>query len=45
MALKTVHYTNEKFRDCLIRIAVLCRETEICTFVNAFDDLEALFNH
>ena len=44
IALKSVQYTNNKFRDCLIKIANKCGETDICTFVNTFDDLSALFD-
>ena len=45
MALKSVAYNNEKYRDCLIRLSCYCLETEISLFVNAFDDLKALFDH
>jgi len=39
ITLKSVLYSGTKFRDRLISIASACSETEICTFVNAFDDL------
>ena len=41
--LKSVAYSNEKFRDELIKISLHCKETEISSFVNTFDDMEALF--
>ena len=34
---------KEKHRDILIQISLLCRETEITTFVNSLDDLNELF--
>ena len=41
---KSVHFTKEKYRDILIQISLLCRETEITMFVNSLDDLNELFN-
>ena len=41
--LKSASYTDEKMRNALIRISLLCLETEIGNFVNVFEDLEALF--
>ena len=41
--LKSVTYTNEKFRDELIKISMYCEETEISSFANSFDDIQALF--
>jgi hypothetical protein len=43
ITLKSVLFSGTKFRDSLISTASACSETEICTFVNAFDDLQALF--
>ena len=43
MALKSVHYTSTKYRDSLIRVSLLCQETEICSFVNTMDDMTMLF--
>ena len=42
--VKSVSYTDEKMRNALIRISLLCLETEIGNFVNVFEDLEALFD-
>ena len=42
--LKSVSYNDEKIRNVLIKISLLCEETEIGNFVNVFEDLEALFN-
>ena len=44
MLLKSVSYTDEKMRNVLIKISLLCAETEIGSFMNVFDDLEALFD-
>ena len=38
-----MHFEKEKYRDLLIQISLLCRETEITTFVNSLDDLNELF--
>ena len=42
--LKSVSYTNDKFRDELIKIAMFCRETEITNFVRTFSDIAYLFS-
>ena len=42
--LKSVSYEDEKMRNILIKISLLCAETEICSFLNVFDDLKALFD-
>ena len=43
VTLKSVSYTSEKIRDELIKISLYCNETDISNFVNAFNDMEALF--
>ena len=43
IALKSVHFAKEKYRDLLIQISLLCRETDITMFVNSLDDLNELF--
>ena len=42
--LKSVYYTNDKFRNELIKIAMFCSETELTSFVRTFSDAAALFN-
>lgn len=44
VTLKSVYFTNEKYRDNLIQIALRCKETEISVFVNAYEDFNELFN-
>ena len=38
-----MHWQKEKYREVLIQLSLLCRETEITTFVKTLDDLNMLF--
>ena len=40
---KSVHFSSENVRDILIKILVMCKETEITSFVNSLDDMSRLF--
>ena len=41
---KSIHFTNTRFRDALISIALCCSEGSISSFVDNIDDIKALFN-
>ena len=41
--LKSAHYKSYKFRDQLIRIAMLCREFEASALVLDIEDMKRLF--
>ena len=36
---KSIHFTNSRFRDKLMEIAMLCRETSVSNFVENLDDI------
>ena len=40
--MKSVHFQNTKYRDNLIKLSLLCEETELTCFVDSIDDLEIL---
>ena len=40
--MKSVHFHSNKYRDILIKLSLLCKETEITSFVDSIDDLEIL---
>ena len=40
---KSVHFQSEKLRDIFIKILLMCKETEITSFVNSLDDMSRLF--
>ena len=40
--MKSVHYKSTKYRDILIKMSLLCEETELTSFVDSIDDLEIL---
>ena len=40
--MKSVHFYSNKYRDILIKLSLLCEETEITSFVDSIDDLEIL---
>ena len=44
VCLKSVFYTNDKYRDTMIKIALLCKEIDISNFVTSLDDMSELFN-
>ena len=42
VSYKSVHFSNEKYRDILISISLLCKELDIMSFVNSLDDMSIL---
>ena len=42
VCMKSVHYKSTKYRDILIKMSLLCEETELTSFVDSIDDLEIL---
>ena len=42
---KSIHFTSDKHRDILIRLTMLCAETDITCFVNNIVDLGLLFKN
>ena len=43
--MKSVHFKSTKYRDILIKLSLLCEETEITGFVDSIDDLEILMSN
>ena len=43
ITMKSVWFEKEDYRDNLIQISSMCRETEITNFINSLDDLNELF--
>ena len=42
---KSIHFTSNKHRDILIRLSMLCQETEISSFVNNIVDFGILLEN
>ena len=40
--MKSVHFKSTKYRDMLIKLSLMCQETELTCFVDSIDDLEIL---
>lgn len=43
--MKSVHFKSTKYRDIMIKLSLLCEETEITGFVDSIDDLEILMQN
>ena len=45
LCLKSVHYKSKKHMETLLKLALLCEETTLTTFVDSIDDLQILLTY